>query len=565
MATNRKLLTRATVASGTVLLTLAPLAHGWYSAPFTAQTHAVATDNSDASRAALTVLEAGGNAADAAIAAALALGVVSPSSSGFGGGGFAVICPPTGGETNCKFVDFREVAPQSLTVERMRASTAPRASQVGGLSVGVPGEPAGFVMMSQRFGRRPLAVATAPAVRLAREGFVVSPFLLDRLGQEREEIANNPAFSAAFGESVRNARMRRPRLAQALERYGREGERFVHGALANAIAETVSRAGGVLTADDVRAYRPIERRPLSRNVFGHTVVTASAPSAGGMIVLQTLTQLEALSSRLGIAPPGSSAAFHVLADGWRQSFDDRSRYVGDPGASDDTVSEALLAPARLRRRHESFSPSNARATVVISPANDQGTSHLCVIDRDGMAVSLTTTVNLAFGSRVVIPAMDILLNDQIDDFSIGTSGNNFGLAIAAPNALQPGRRPVSSMSPSVVLRDGRPVACVGASGGPRIATATTQVIANLLLHRMNVEAAVAAPRAHHQGAPDVLLLEPEVPEDVRVGLLARGYTVRTSDSPLAAATAIAVEGTGPTRRLFASSDPRKAGGAPAGR
>ncbi len=545
---------------------LTPFALGWFRAPTGYARFAVATDNADASRAAADVLRAGGNAADAAVAAALALGVVSPSSSGFGGGGFALVCQPTGGR--CTFLDFRETAPASLTAERVRAAADPaRATQVGGLAVGVPGEPAGLMELSRRFGRRPLAVAVAPAARLAREGFSVSPFLAERLAQERPELQRNPAFAAVFSRGgipfAEAERVRRPLLARTLTRYGLEGERFVRGPLAEAVAETVRGAGGVMTADDLRNYRPIERPVLTGTFRGATVVTAPAPSAGGLIVLEALAQLEALSAAGAPMPSGSSPATHALADAWMHGFDDRARYVGDPGEGrDPTV--ALLERGRLARRHRAFDPSRARPVVVIEPARDQGTTHLCVMDGDGMAVSLTTTVNLAFGSRVVVPSMDVLLNDEVDDFSTGAAGNNFGLADSQPNALRPGRRPVSSMSPTIVLRDGRPIACAGASGGPRIATATTQVLTNLLLHGMSVEAAVSAPRVHHQGAPDVLLVEPEVPEDVRVGLRARGYTVRETDAPLAAATAILVGDRAGQRVLFAASDPRKAGGAPSG-
>jgi gamma-glutamyltranspeptidase/glutathione hydrolase len=526
----------------------------------------VATDNADASRAAADVLRAGGNAADAAVAAALALGVVSPSSSGFGGGGFALLCQPTG--SRCTFVDFRETAPALLTRERVRAAADPaRATQVGGLAVGVPGEPAGLLELSRRFGRRPLSVSVAPAARLAREGFAVSPFLAERLAQERPELQRNSAFAAVFSRGgapfAAGERMRRPALARTLTRYGLEGERFIRGPLAESVADAVRAAGGVMTADDLRQYRPIERPALTGVFQGATIVTAPAPSAGGLIVLEALAQLEALGAGGAAWTAGSSATTHALADAWRHGFDDRARYVGDPGEGRDPA-VALLDRERLARRHRAFDPSHARPLVVIEPARDHGTTHLCVIDADGMAVSLTTTVNLAFGSRVVVPSMDVLLNDEIDDFSTGAAGNNFGLADSQPNALRAGRRPVSSMSPTIVLRDGRPVACAGASGGPRIATATTQVLANLLLHRMSVEAAVSAPRVHHQGAPDVLLVEPEVPEDVRVGLRARGYTVRESESPLAAATAIVVGDRGGQRAVFAASDPRKAGGAPDG-
>jgi gamma-glutamyltranspeptidase/glutathione hydrolase len=557
--------------AASVVVLAAPWARGWFRDPWSGRRFAAAADNADASRAAVEVLRAGGNAVDAAIAAALALGVTSPSSSGFGGGGFALVCQPSGGR--CTFVDFRETAPAALTPERIRsAPNASRASQVGGLAVAVPGEPTGYVELSRRYGRRPLSVATAPAVRLARQGFRVSPFLADRLAQERPELQSNPAFAAVFSRGgvpyVAGDLLRRAPLATTLERYGREGERYVRGAFAAAIADHVRAQGGVLTAEDIRDYRVVERAPLTVNFRGNTVVTAPPPSAGGLVVAQTLAQIDGLSARNLPLLHGSSAYAHALADAWKHAFDDRTRYVGDPGAGDPNtpspLAQSLLSATRLAQRHRTFDPSRSRPVVVIEPARDAGTTHLCVVDADGMAVSLTTTVNLSFGSRVVVPSLGVLLNDEVDDFSIGTAGNNFGLAVSRANSLVAGRRPISSMSPTIVLRDGRPTLVAGASGGPRIATATAQIVLNVLVHGMSVEAAVSAARVHHQGAPDQLLVEREVPEDVRVGLRARGYNVLESDSPLAAATAISVGDRSGSRVLFASSDPRKAGGAPDG-
>jgi gamma-glutamyltranspeptidase/glutathione hydrolase len=560
---------RATLAASALALGAAsavlalPAARAAYRPSFVARRFAVATDNRDASEAAAEVLRAGGNAADAAVAAALALGVVSNASSGFGGGGFATVCSAQG---VCTFLDFREVAPSALTAEVLQRAPDPaRASVVGGLAVGVPGEPAGLLELSRRFGHLPLARATAPAVALARRGFMVSGHLADRIGAERVNLALDRHLAGLFlpgGNPVAaGTRLRRPILARTLERYGREGERFVRGAFADAVAATVRGAGGVMTADDVRAYRPVERAPLARAFRDVTVVTAPPPSAGGIILLEALAWVEAMPAAQLLH--GSSAYDHLLAEAFRGGFDDRARYVGDPGAG-PSVADALLDPARLARRRAAFDPAHARPVVVIEPARDHGTTHLCVVDGSGMMVSLTTTVNLAFGARLAVPELDVVLNDEIDDFSLGTSGNNFGLASSRPNALAPGRRPVSSMSPTIVLRGRRPVACVGASGGPRIATATTQVLLNLVLHGMDPEAAVSAPRIHHQGLPDQLLVDAETPEDVRVGLRARGHQV--SDQivmPLGVAQSLQVREHDGRREVLAASDPRK-GGLPAG-
>ena len=548
------------------VLALAPLARAAFRPPFIARRFVAATDHPDASRAAASVLRSGGNAADGAIAAALALGVVNPASSGFGGGGFATLCTPQG---QCTFIDFREVAPAALTADAIRnAPDAAHASQIGGLAVGVPGEPAGLLDLSRRFGRISLSRTVAPAVALARQGFAVSDYLAERVAIDRERLANDGNLARLFltdGAAVAaGVRVRRPRLAMALERYGSEGERFVHGAFAVAVADAVRAAGGVLTAEDIRAYRPQERPVLSRTFRGVTVITAPPPSAGGLILLEALAFIDGLpASQL---THGSSTYDHALAEAWRGAFDDRARYIGDPGAQTSPVVDALLAPARIAQRRNAFDPAHARPVVIIDPPHDHGTAHICVIDADGMMVSLTSTVNLSFGARISVPGMDVVLNDQIDDFSLGTAvTNNYGLAAGIPNALAAGRRPISSMTPTILLRDGHPFACIGASGGPRIATASTQALLNIVLHGMDPEAAVSSPRIHHQGTPDYMLVDRDVAEDVRAALRARGYDVREAEraSPLAVVQAIVVRNRDGHREITAASDPRK-GGLPAG-
>jgi gamma-glutamyltranspeptidase/glutathione hydrolase len=444
------------------------------------------------------------------------------------------------------------------------AQNPAEASKTGGLAVGVPGEPAGLLLLSRRFGRVPLARAAAPAVALARGGFHVTEYLNARIAQEREHLSHEPQLAQMFlpggSPALAGTRIRRPLLARTLERYGREGERFVNGALATAVARTASTSGGVITANDVRGYRPLERTPLTRPFHGATIVTAPPPSAGGIIMLEALAWLD--TARPSQLAHGSSAYDHLLASAFRGGFDDRARYIGDPGTAPSNA-DALLDPARLARRRATFDPAHAAPPVAVPPPRDHGTTHLCVVDADGMVVSLTTTVNLLFGARVVIPDMDVILNDEIDDFSLATPGNNFGLAVAATNALVPGHRPVSSMTPTIILRDGRPIGCAGAAGGSRITTATAQVVANMIVHGMDPQAAVSAPRVHHQNTPDQLLVEREVPEDVRAGLRARGYTVVETTEPLAAAQAIMVRERNGHREVLAASDPRK-NGAPDG-
>ncbi len=519
--------------------------------------YAVAADHPDASAAGAAVLAGGGNAVDAAIATALALGVASPASSGFGGGGFATICTARG---ECTFVDFRETAPAAARVDAYRT---PESSRVGGLAVAVPGEPAGLAWLSQHLGRVGLARAAAPAVRLATSGFAASAYVSTAAGVNRAALATDPWLAGLFlpgGAPVAaGARMVRPRLGATLARYGREGLAFVRGDFARAAAEAARARGGVLTEADVRAYEPVVRAPLRVPFRGDEIVTAPPPSAGGILVAETLGAYPATA----VEAPGSSGYFHRLAESFRAAFDDRARYVGDPANPEAVDVARLLDPARLARRAARFDAEHSAPITVDEPARDRGTTHLCVVDREGTVVSLTTTVNGPFGASVAIPSMDVLLNDEIDDFSLG-SGSSYGLGASRPNALAPGRRPVSSMSPSVVLRGGRPVGCVGAAGGPRIATATAQVLLNLLVHHMDPESAVSAPRVHHQGTPNELQVDADVADDVREGLRRRGHVPITAPLPLGVAQALWIDGTGRDRVILAASDPRK-GGRPAGR
>ncbi len=355
------------------------------------------------------------------------------------------------------------------------------------------------------------------------------------------------------------ARVARPLLANTLARYAREGDRYVRGEFARRYAEAARARGGVLTADDVAGYRPIERPVLERAFGSRTIATASYPSAGGLVMLEALALIEGASPER--MRHGSSAYDHLLAEAWRQGFDDRARYAGDPANEGVVQPDALLAPARMERRRARIDPSHVSAVTPDEPARDHGTSHLCAVDADGTIVSLTTTVNEPFGARVAAPTLDVILNDQIDDFSLG-AGSSYGLAASRPNALTPGRRPISSMTPTIVLEGGRPIGCVGAAGGPRITTSTTQVLLNLFVHGMSPEAAVSAPRIHHQGAPEELRVERDVPEDVRAALRARGHNVVEVES-LAVAQAIVIRGEGASRRVIAASDPRK-GALPAG-
>lgn len=545
---------------------------------------AVAADHPAASAAGAEILAAGGNAADAAAATMLALGVASPASSGLGGGGFLLYYRAS--DRSFTFLDFREAAPAAATPEMFVDRPAPMpgranaASQVGGLASGVPGEPAGIEAMVRRFGSGlPLSRIVAPAVRLAEEGVPVSSGVARMSGAFGDQMRRDRTMRGWFeGEGpLREGQiLRQPELARTLRELGARGAQAIYtGRIAREIVRANRAAGGIFTMDDLASYRVIEREPLRAERFGHLWVTAPPPSAGGFTLLQSLAVLEALPARWrpvtrGQAP--SADFLHALVESWKGPYLDRERYFGDP----DHVRlplDAMLAPDRILARASAFHPGLANPPEdydfpLQAPANsgpeENGTSHLCVVDAEGNVAAVTTTVNLPFGARY--SAAGIVMNDEMDDFAreVGVS-NAFGLLGGAPNLPGPGKRPISTMTPTIVLdSEGRPVLAVGAAGGSRIVTATQQVAMNVLLFGMSGGDAMAAPRVHHQARPNVLRVETEapLPEAVRAGLVRRGHAIEETDHLATAQVIAIVRGEGGVR-LQAASDPRK-GGRPAG-
>jgi gamma-glutamyltranspeptidase / glutathione hydrolase len=541
-------------------------------------TYAVATDHPEASRAGASVFEAGGNAADAAAAAMLALGVASPASSGFFGGGFALYYRAS--DRSFTFLDFRERAPLAagpdFFVGRAPAGegSLSEASQRGGLASGVPGEPAGIAELVTRFGKLPLDQVAAPAVALARRGVRVSPNLA-RLGAAFGEQMKADEIMNGWITRTRGFRagaiLRQPRLADTLEAFGRDGADLVYrGALADAIVEANRKAGGVFTREDLEGYRVVTRKPLVGRYFGRTFVTAPPPSAGGYTLLQSLAILERVDPKL---TRGRFERLHALAESWKGPYLDRQRYFGDPDHVELPLA-AMMDPARIAARASLVQrdavtpparfdfPLEVPEGATIQP-DGGGTSHLCVVDAEGNVAAVTTTVNLPFGARYT--AAGAVMNDEMDDFARAVGEvNAFRLIGGERNLPGPGKRPVSTMTPTIVLEGDAPVLCVGASGGSRIVTATEQVAMNVLFDGLDLGWAVSRARIHHQGSPDSIGVEtfaPLPPEAVRY-LETLGHRVETL-SYSANVQAIEIR-EGARTRLVAASDPRK-GGAPAGK
>ncbi len=525
---------------------------------------AAATDHSDATRAALDTMTAGGNAIDGAIAAALALGVVSPVASGIGGGGFALVYVAK--ERKVIALDFRESAPANLDAEALAARDWTKENVAHrGASVGVPGEPLGLEWLSQHYGKRSLAEDAAPAIALAERGFYFGRNMAQWTGIMKDRIATSPELASSFlpgGAPIGYGVLtRRPELGRTLQRFGREGAKpFYTGDIAQKITSATKAAGGTLELADLAAYRVKERTPLMRTVDGRSIYTMPAPSAGGLMLLETATMYGA-SSASALAAMGfeSSAYLHALAEAMRGAVADRARFASDPDIEPGTAAayEHALSPGQLAARRAHIDPNKTHRSAEFV-THEKGTTHILVADIEGNVVSLTTTVNAPFGARIVAGDTGILLNDELDDFTHASDIAGLGVVGLGPNRPRPGARPVSSMSPTIVLENGDPILAIGGSGGERIATAVTQAALARLIFNLDPSACVSAPRIHVNTSPE-LSFEPEMPEDVRAGLKARGEQLKESRFGNPAVQMIAWERASGQRRILAAADPRKLG------
>lgn len=484
-----------------------------------------------ATEAGLGMLKQGGNAIDAAVAVGLALGVVDGYNSGIGGGCFMLIRRADG-----RFValDGRETAPAAATRDMYlrdgRADT--RLSQTGALASGVPGALAAFAQAAREHGRKPLSELIAPATRIAEEGFALSALYAQRIRATAADLRRFEGSRAVFfkrdGEPLGAGEvLKQPDLARSYRAIAREGPAwFYRGEYAVALERWMRANGGILTAADLAGYAVKSRTPVESSYRGHAIVGFGPPSSGGVHVAQILNILEGFDLS-GYREPG--AREHVVAEAMKLAFADRAHWLGDPDYAD--VPRGLLEPAYARQLAARIRPD--RAVVVeghgVPPDAaprffEKHTTHFSVADAEGNWVACTATVNTTFGSKVIVPGTGIVLNNEMDDFSVEPGvPNAFKLIGAEANAIAPGKRPLSSMSPTIVLRDGQPVFALGAAGGPTI---ITQVVLNLIalldLQRTPAEA-LAQPRIHQQWRPDELRVEQTLPPAVREGLAQRGH------------------------------------------
>lgn len=490
-----------------------------------------------ASQVGVEVLRRGGNAIDAAVATAYALAVTFPEAGNLGGGGFMLIRMADGREA---FIDFRETAPIAATRTMYLDATGkpvPLRSTRGHLSVAVPGTVAGLELARGRFGTRSRSELVAPAIRLAARGFVLDQGDAEMLALGAADFGKDAPASAAFLRNGKpyaaDERLVQKDLARMLRIVAREGERgFYHGEPARLIVASSRQGGGILSLEDFARYKAIEREPLECNYRGYQVITAPPPSSGGVVTCQTLNLLAGWP----VDPSGfhSAQSVHYMTEALRRAFRDRNLELGDPDFVHTDV-ERLISPAYAETLRRGIDPDKATPSATLpgpgAAAEGRSTTHLSVVDAAGNAVALTYTLNDWFGARVVAAGTGILLNDEMDDFSAKPGEPNmYGLVEGENNAIAPGKRPLSSMAPTIVTYGGKLLLVVGTPGGSHIPTAVLQTIVNLIDYRMTITEAVNAPRIHAQWLPDTLYHEPDaLSADTRAALAARGHRLEEMD------------------------------------
>jgi gamma-glutamyltranspeptidase/glutathione hydrolase len=537
----------------------------------------VAADSPLASKAGTDILRQGGNAVDAAVATAFALAVVRPSSTGIGGGGFLVLKKP--GE-QAVVLDFRETAPAavdaSLYLDRDGRVIKDK-TVFGHWAVGVPGTVAGLSEALEKFGTMRLDEVAAPAVRLAEDGFVIDPFLQSEMETLEKTYGENPAFRDLYPETFRiflkngkaykaGERIRQPELAETLKRLGRLGaDDFYKGETARAIVAEMKRGGGPITENDLLDYKVRTRPPLEGKYRDLAVFTMPPPSSGGAVLLEILNVFDQVRFKRLFGDSPGPVYYHFLAECMKHAFADRALFLGDsdlePAVLDDV--RTMISAPRAERILAAIDPSRTKDAGSYGmrkppggmPA-DGGTCHFSVLDKGGTAVACTFTINLTFGSLVAVPGTGVLLNNEMDDFTVLPGEKNaFGLVTADRNKLRPGARPLSSMTPTIMTRGEKPVLIIGGSGGPRIISGTLQVAIDILEFGMRPGEAVAAPRIHHQWMPDVLRYEEEIGPETRKGLDEKGHRLEGFRGSPGHVQVIFVDG----ETIYGASDPRKGG------
>ena len=482
------------------------------------------------------VLAQGGNAVDAAVATGFAMAVSYPRAGNIGGGGFMVIHLADGNKDIA--IDYRETAPAAATRDMFLGADGkpdPAKSRDSALGIGVPGTVAGLTLALEKYGsgKFTLAQLLQPAIALARDGFIVTDDIADTLPGWHKRLARWPTaakiFSRADGSPLREGdRLIQTDLAATLESIAAQGARgFYEGPVAEKLAKGIQDAGGIITGDDLKSYQVVEREPMRGSYRGYDIVAMPLPSSGGVVLLETLNILEGFP--MHDLKQGSVPSLHLLIEAMKRAYADRARFLGDPAFVDAPVAR-LTSKAYAAQQRASISTDRATPwgdmLPLKQPREGSNTTHFSVVDSAGNAVSNTYTLNFSYGLGLVAEGTGVLLNNELDDFTAAPGASNaYGLVGFAANLPGPGKRPLSSMSPTIVLKDGKPVLVTGSPGGSRIISTVLQVIVDVLDYHMNVAAAVDALRLHHQWLPDEVRVERGFSEDVLAGLKAKGHRI----------------------------------------
>ncbi len=508
----------------------------------------VVAQESRAARIGIEILDRGGNAVDAAVAVGFAMAVTYPRAGNIGGGGFMVI--HLAKDNRDITIDYRETAPAAATPTMFLDATGepdPTKSRDSGLSVGIPGTVAGLAMAHRKYGSGKLTLADliAPAIRLASQGFPVEDDTADTLPQARERLARWPSSTGIFlngGEPLHEGeRLLQFDLADTLKAIAKGGpQAFYQGSIATQIAASVRAAGGIMTAEDLKNYRAVERAAVRGSYRGYDIVSMPPPSSGGVHLIEMLNILEGYDlAKLG----RGEQSLHYIIEAMKRAYADRAVFMGDPDAVKvpvaGLISKKYAAALRASIGEKSTPAAEIRAG---KPADFEGhnTTHFSVIDRDGNAVSNTYTLNFSYGLGLVADGTGVLLNNELDDFTAkpGTA-NAYGLVGFNANLPGPGKRPLSSMTPTIVLKDGKPFLITGSPGGSRIISAVLQVIVNVIDFHMPIDKAVSAARLHNQWQPDETLVEPGFAPNMLAALTARGQNI-VATQPFASTNSIEV-------------------------
>ncbi len=541
----------------------AAILEGDRSVPVDARNGMVVTSHYLATDEALKVLENGGNAIDAAVTAAFALAVTQPRSGNIGGGGFMLVSSETAGEVVA--IDYREKAPAGASRDMFLDKDGNADSEVSRYShkaAGVPGTVAGLALALEKYGTLSLADALGPAIRLAEDGFVIPSRFSDGISERADRLRQFESSAKVFFKpdgSLYEAgeRFVQKDLAATLKRIAAQGVKgFYEGETADLIVAQMQRGGGLISHEDLKNYAPAIRKPVHGNYRGYDVYSMSPPSSGGIHVVQILNMLEGYP--ISETGHNSAATIHLMAESMKRAYADRSEYLGDTDFVKVPVT-GLTSKDYAAELRATIDPQKATDSASLKPGNpapyeSNETTHFSVVDKFGNAVSNTYTINFSYGSHIVVDGAGFLLNNEMDDFSAKPGvPNAYGLLGGEANKVEPGKRMLSSMSPTIVQKEGKNFLVTGSPGGSRIITTTLQVLMNVIDHNLNIQAAVNAPRVHHQWLPDEIRVEEGISPDT-VGLLeGMGHTV----SEQAAMGAIQSIMVGEDGTFYGGADPRR--------